>query len=102
LGIGIGAAQIVLGQKTEDKIEGGIGVLSSALMMSSNPYAIAAGAGLIAGQLLESTFDVSKYSAAYGTAAYQGLKSMGLNDTASFIAGGFVTVLSTPVALQQA
>jgi len=102
LGIGIGVAQIATAKNTEGKIDGGITAISSALMMSKHPVAMAAGGGLMAGQVIEKTLDVSKYSSDHGIAVYEGLKSAGVNDTASFVAGGVVTVLSTPLAIQEA
>jgi hypothetical protein len=71
-------------------------------MMAPHPVAKAAGAGLAAGQLIEKTFDVSKYSSDHGMAVYEGLKDLGVNDTVSLVAGGVVTVASTPIAIQEA
>jgi RHS repeat-associated protein len=102
LGIGIGLAQIATAKNTEEKIDGGITAVSSALMMSKHPVAVAAGAGLMAGQVIEKTLDVSKYASDHGVAVYEGLKSAGVNDTVSFVAGGIVTVASTPVAIGEA
>lgn len=102
LGIGIGVAQMATAENTEGKIDGGITAVSSALMMSKHPVAMAAGGGLMAGQIIEKTLDVSKYASDHGIAAYEGLKSTGVNDTASFVVGGVVTVLSTPLAIQEA
>jgi RHS repeat-associated protein len=99
LGIGIGITQMVTAKNSEQMVDGGINAASSALMMSKHPVAMAAGAGLMAGQALEKTLDVSKHSSDYGIAAYEALKSKGVNDTVSLVAGGVVTVVGTPVAL---
>lgn len=102
LGIGVGVAQMATAKTTAGKVDGGITTVSSALMMSKHPVAMAAGAGLMTGQVIEKTLDVSKYASDHGMAVYEGLKSSGVNDTVSFVAGGVVTVVSTPVAIVEA
>lgn len=99
LGIGLGGLQIATAKNAEQRIDGGITVVSSALMMSKHPVAMAAGAGLMAGQVIEKSLDVSKYSSEAGIAVYEGLKDAGLNDTASFVLGGIATVAVTPSAI---
>ena len=59
--------------------------------------AFAAGAAIGVG--LEKALDVSEYSSEVGLFAYEKLKEAGLNDTASLVAGGVVTVAATPTAL---
>jgi hypothetical protein len=66
------------------------------------PVVGAAAVGLAIGVGLEKGLNVSNYSAAHGTAAYNALKNAGVNETAAFVAGGVVTVASTPVALAEA
>ena len=66
------------------------------------PVLGAAALGLTVGIVVENSLNVSEYSAAHGTAAYETLKSAGVNDTAAFVAGGVVTALSTPLALAEA
>jgi hypothetical protein len=99
LGIGIGIAQMATAKDTEGKIDGGITATSSALLMSPHPLAKAAGAGLATGHVIEKTLDVSKYSSGAGMFVNEGLQELGANETASLIAGGVVTVASTPVAI---
>jgi RHS repeat-associated protein len=99
LGIVAGVAQVVTAEKTEDKIDGGITAVSSALLMSKNPVAMAGGVGLATGQVLEKTLHVSDYSSAAGIKTYETLKDAGMNDTAAFVTGGVVTVLATPAAI---
>jgi hypothetical protein len=102
VGIALTAVQVATAKTTDEKIDAGISTVSTALMMSKHPVAMAGGAGLAAGQLIEKTLDVSSYSSAHGVATYEGLKKMGANDTFSFVAGGVVTVASTPVAITEA
>jgi hypothetical protein len=102
LGLGISAVQLATAKNTDERVDAGIATVSSALMMAPHPVAKAAGAGLAAGQLIEKTFDVSKYSSDHGMAVYEGLKDLGVNDTVSLVAGGVVTVASTPIAIQEA
>lgn len=99
LGIGIGAFQIATAKDTEGQIDGGITVVSSALLMSPHPVAKAAGGGLAAGQIIEKTLDVSHYSSSAGMFVNEGLQDLGANETASLVAGGVVTVLATPAAI---
>lgn len=99
LGIGIGAGQIVTAKTDEQRIDGGITAVSSALMMSKHPVAIAGGAGLMAGQAIEKSLDVSKYASEAGITVYEGLKEAGVNDTVAFVTGGVATVLATPSAI---
>jgi hypothetical protein len=102
LGIGVTAVQLATAKTTEQKVDAGISAVSTALLMSKNPVAMAGGAGLAAGQVIEKTLDVSEYASAHGVATYEGLKKLGVNDTVSFVAGGVVTVASTPVAISEA
>ena len=95
-GIVIGVGQIALSKTTEGKIDGGITATSSALMMSPHPVAKAAGAGMMAGQIIEKTLDVSDYSSSIGTKADQAVASMGGGETARTIAGVTATIVSTP------
>lgn len=99
VGIGAGVLMIATAKDTEGKIDGGITAVSSALMMSKHPVAVAGGVGLMAGQAIEKTLDVSAYSSAVGVKAYEGLKNAGVNDTVSLVAGGVVTVAATVPAI---
>lgn len=99
LGIGIGVAQIATAKTTEEKIDGGVTATSSALMMSKHPVAIAAGAGLMAGQVIEKTLDVSDYSSSIGLKADEAVGKLGAGETTRLIVGATATVLSTPSAI---
>ena len=99
LGIGIGIFQIATAKDTEGKIDGGITAVSSALLMAPHPVAKAAGAGLAAGQIIDKTLDVSEYSSNAGMFVNEGLQGLGANETFSLVAGGVVTVASTPAAI---
>jgi RHS repeat-associated protein len=88
LGLGVAAAQFATAKNTEQKADAGITAASAGLMMSKHPVAMAAGAGLAAGQLIDHTLNVSDYSSRAGVAVYEKLKEAGLNDTASFVVGG--------------
>jgi RHS repeat-associated protein len=92
-------AQVATAKTTEEKVDAGISVVSTGLMMSGNPVAMAAGGGMAVGQVIEKTLDVSNYSSAAGVKVYEGLKKMGVGETTSFVAGGVATVVSTPVAI---
>jgi RHS repeat-associated protein len=96
------AAQVATAKTTEQKVDAGISVVSTGLLMSKNPVAMAAGAGLATGQLIEHGLNVSEYASAHGVAAYEGLKKLGVNEDVSFVAGGVVSVVSTPVAIAEA
>lgn len=99
LGIAIGGAQIVYGENTEDKIDGGITVASSALMMSPHPVAKAAGGGLAAGQVIDKATGASTISSDWGVSAKEGLEDLGVNEDVAFVAGGVVTVASIPTSI---
>jgi hypothetical protein len=99
LGLVAAGAQLATAKTTEQKIDAGITAASSALMMSKHPVAIAAGGGLMAGQLLDKTLNVSDYSSAAGVKVYEKLKEAGLNDTASFVIGGVASVAAIPSAI---
>nr|WP_233718497.1 toxin TcdB middle/C-terminal domain-containing protein [Nostoc mirabile] len=99
LGIGIGVAQIATAKNTEGKIDGGITTVSSALMMSKHPVAMAAGGGLMAGQIIEKTLDVSDYSSAVGMKADQAVAALGGGETARTVAGITATILATPSSI---
>lgn len=93
------AGQVATAKTTDQKVDAGISVVSTGLMMSDNPVAMAGGAGLAIGQVTESTLHVSDYSSAAGMKVYEGLKSVGVGDTTSLVAGGVATVVSTPTAI---
>lgn len=99
LGIGIGVAQIATAKNTEGKIDGGVTAVSSALMMSKHPVAMAAGGGLMAGQFIEKTLDVSDYSSAVGMKADQAVAALGGGETARTFAGVTATILATPSSI---
>ena len=85
---------MVTAQDTKHQVDGGVDAASSALMMSKNPVAFSAGAGMLAGKGIENTLDVSKVAADHGTAIYSKLKASGVNDTTSHVLGGVATVTS--------
>lgn len=99
LGLLVGGAQVAFGKDTETKVEGGITMVSSALMMSPHPVAKAAGGGLAAGQLIDKATGASDISASVGIAAKEGLEDLGVNSDVAFVAGGVVTVVSIPSAI---
>ena len=82
----------------EGKIDGGMTAVSSALMMSKNPVAMAAGGGLMAGQVIEKTLDVSEYSSQAGLWVREKTRDS-LGDTGSLVVGGIATVAATPSAI---
>jgi RHS repeat-associated protein len=98
LGVGVGVVQMATSNTTEGKIDGGITAASSALMMSKHPVAVAAGAGLMAGQMIEKSLNVSDYSSAAGLWVREKTKDT-LGDTGSLILGGVATVAATPSAV---
>lgn len=67
--------------------------------MSKHPVAIAAGAGLMAGQVIEKTLDVSDYSSSIGLKADEAVGKLGAGETTRLIVGATATVLSTPSAI---
>jgi hypothetical protein len=99
LGIATSAVELATAKNTDERVDAGIGLAGNALLASDNPVAMAAGGGVLAGQYLEHKLNVSDVSSSWGTSTYEGLKSAGVGDTASFVAGGVVTVVSTPAAL---
>jgi RHS repeat-associated protein len=99
LGLATAGVQLATAKTTEQRVDAGITAASSALMMSKHPVAIAAGGGLMAGQLLDKTLNVSDYSSAAGVKVYEKLKEAGLNDTASFVIGGVASVAAIPSAI---
>ncbi len=99
LGIAAAGVQFATAKNTGEKIDAGVTAVSSALMMSKHPVAIAAGGGLMAGQVIDKTLNVSDYSSAAGVKVYEKLKEAGLNDTASFVIGGVASVAAIPSAI---
>ncbi len=99
LAIGAGALQIATAKNTEQQIDGGITVVSSALMMSKHPVAMAAGGGLFVGQQLDKSLKVSDYSSEAGVWVYEKLKAKGVNDTAAFVVGGVASVAAIVPAI---
>ncbi|OFW05979.1 MAG: hypothetical protein A3H96_00125 [Acidobacteria bacterium RIFCSPLOWO2_02_FULL_67_36] len=99
LGLVAAGAQLATAKTTDQKVDAGITAVSSALMMSKHPVAIAAGGGLMAGQIIDKTLNVSDYSSAAGVAVYEKLKDAGMNDTASFVIGGVASVVAIPSAI---
>jgi RHS repeat-associated protein len=95
-------AQIATAQTEEQKVDAGISTVGAILANTPHPVARAAAAGVAVGQLLEKTLDVSDYASAHGVQAYEGLKSLGVNDTVSFAAGAVVTIGATPSAIVEA
>jgi hypothetical protein len=102
LGLIAAGAEFATAKTTGQKVDAGITAVSSALLMSKNPVAMAGGTGLMVGQALDKTLDVSDYSSTAGAHAYEGLKRMGVNDTVSFVAGGVVSVVAIPLAIPYA
>lgn len=99
LGLGVGLAQVAFGKTTEDKIDGGITAVSSALMMSPHPVAKAAGGGLMAGQIIDKATGASDVSSSFGIGVKEKLESWGVNEDVAFVTGGVATVASIPVAI---
>jgi RHS repeat-associated protein len=99
LGIAAGGLQIATAKNTEQKIDGGITVVSSTLMMSKHPVAMAAGGGLFVGQQLDKSLKVSDYSSEAGVYVYEKLKEKGVNDTAAFVVGGVASVAAIVPAI---
>jgi RHS repeat-associated protein len=100
--VAISAVELVTAKNTDQRIDAGIGLVGNTLMMSKNPVAMAAGGGLLVGQALEHNLNVSSFSADHGIATKEYLERKGVNDTVALVAGGVVTVVSTPVALGEA
>jgi RHS repeat-associated protein len=92
LGVLAAGAQFATAKNTEQRVDAGITAASSALMMSKHPVALALGGGLMAGQLIDHSLNVSDYSSRAGVAVYEKLKSAGMNDTAAFVVGGVASV----------
>ena len=67
--------------------------------MSKNPVAMAGGAGLAVGQLIENTLDVSSYSSSAGMFINESLQSMGANKTFSVVVGGVASVAAVPASI---
>ena len=99
LGLGLAATQLATAKNAEQRADVGVTAASAAFMMSKHPIAMAAGAGLAAGQLIDHTLNVSDYSSRAGIAVYEKLKESGLNDTASLIIGGVASVAAIPSAI---
>jgi hypothetical protein len=91
--------QFATAKTTDDYIDASMSATSTALMAAPHPVAKAAGAGIAAGQLIDSTLHVSDYSSRAGVAVYEKLKEAGLNDTASFVIGGVASVAAIPSAI---
>jgi RHS repeat-associated protein len=102
LSVGLTVHQLATAKTDEEKLDAGISAASTALLFSKNPIAMAGGAGLAGGQLLEKGLGVSNFSAAHGESARQGLLHLGAGETTSLVGGAVVTVVSTPFALGEA
>jgi len=96
LGIGLVGYQVATAETTEEKVDAGISVVSTGLLMSKNPVAMAGGAGLAAGQLIDNTLDASSSASSAGMFVNESLQSMGANKTFSVVAGGVATVAAVP------
>jgi RHS repeat-associated protein len=99
LGIGLVGYQVATAETTEEKVDAGISVVSTGLLMSKNPVAMAGGAGLAVGQLIENTLDVSSYSSSAGMFINESLQSMGANKTFSVVVGGVASVAAVPASI---
>lgn len=99
LGLVAAGAQYATAKTTLEKADAGVSAVSSALMMSKHPVAVAAGAGLAVGQVIENTLNVSDYSSSAGVYAYEKLKGIGVNDNVSFVAGAVVSTAAIPAAI---
>ena len=102
LGVAAAGVQLATAENTSQKVDASISLVSSGLMMSKHPVAVAAGAGLMAGQLIENTLNVSDHASSNGLMVYEAMQRAGINEDASFVAGAAVSVVSTPLAIQQA
>ncbi|MGJ0506827.1 MAG: SpvB/TcaC N-terminal domain-containing protein [Methylocystis sp.] len=102
LAVAVSAVELVTAKNTEQRVDAGIGLVGNSLMMSKHPVAIAAGGGILVGQALEHNLNVSKFASQHGIDTKEYLERKGVNETVAFVAGGVVTVASTPVALGEA
>ena len=102
VGIAISAVELVTAKNTEERVDAGIGLVGNSLLMSKHPVAIAAGVGVLTGQALENNLHVSNFASQHGINTKEYLESKGVNGTAALVAGGIVTVASTPYALGEA
>jgi RHS repeat-associated protein len=98
-GIAISVVEVVTAKTQEERVDAGVGLAGNALLASDNPVAMAAGAGVLSGQYLEHTLNVSEYSSQHGLDAKAYLERHGVGDTTALVAGGVVTLAATPVAL---
>jgi RHS repeat-associated protein len=96
LGVGV---QFATAKTSEDYANASVSAASTALMAAPHPVAKAAGAGLAVGQILDQSLNVSDHSSKAGVYVYEKLKGAGLNDTASFVVGGVVSVIAIPSAI---
>jgi hypothetical protein len=102
LGIGISVVELATAKTTDQKIDASIGLASNALLASDHPVAMAAGAGLAAGQYLEKNLNVSEFSSQHGLDAQAFATKLGAGETTALVTGAVVTVVSTPYALGEA
>jgi RHS repeat-associated protein len=102
LAVGLSAIELATAKNTDQRVDAGIGLVGNSLLMSKRPVAMAAGGGILVGQALEHNLHVSDFASQHGVDTKEYLESKGVNETASFVAGGVVTVVSTPFALTEA
>jgi len=102
--IGIAASALELGTAKTDvqKLDATLGVTSAVLLASHDPKLQAAGAGMLAGQALEHSLNVSSFSSEHGLQTKAFLERHNFNEGVANVAGGVVTVASTPIALAEA
>ncbi|MEO8529933.1 MAG: hypothetical protein ABI459_01805, partial [Deltaproteobacteria bacterium] len=102
LSIGISLVELGTAKNTNERVDAGIGLVGNTLLMSKHPVAMAAGGGILVGQAIEHNLNVSEFASKHGIDTKEYLESKGVNGTAAFVAGGIVTVASTPFAIQEA
>lgn len=102
LSVGISLVELGTAKNTNERVDAGIGLVGNSLLMSKHPVAMAAGGGLLVGQAIEHNLNVSEFASQHGIDTKEYLESKGVNETAAFVAGGIVTVASTPIAIQEA
>ena len=80
----------------------GTGGTASGLLATAAPVVGAFGLGTAIGTGIEKTLNVSDYSSKHGAEVYEALKAHHVNETVSFAAGATASVLSIPIAIQEA
>ncbi|QYU70939.1 RHS repeat-associated core domain-containing protein [Leptolyngbya sp. 15MV] len=99
LGIGVSGVQLATAKTTEERVDAGIGLTSSVLMSSRHPVAVAAGGGLMAGQLIDKGTNASTHASDAGIYVYENLRETWVGDTGAFVLGGATTIIAIPSAI---